>query len=346
MTRPKINTMKELSEAIGVSRPTLSRYFQDSSAVRPSTAQKIERLLVDVDYVPNFFATRMNRKTSGLIGVIIPHLSDLFFTSLIEEIEVQARAAGFTIFIQSSNGDPNLEAQAIEKQRSMSVDGMIVVPLGMNGSLDKLQTVSSELPVVYVDSRPADDLFDIDFVGTDNHQGIGIIVDYLCRTGPPPVFLGMPRLNSNARERERAYANHMQRLGHEPHIIDGSGASESWRFETLGHGVMDAEFGRNHYIAATILCANDRLAIGAIRAANQHGLLTRLGEKSGGLRVAGHDDHPLSRYMSPSLTTVAQDVEGIGKAAVELLVERIGGAEKQRPKQLLYETVLKVRDSA
>ena len=73
--------------AIGVSRPTLSRYFQDADRVSRSSRQRIEAGLEQVEYVPNFFATRMNRKSKGMIGVIIPYLNDLFFTKLMAGIE-------------------------------------------------------------------------------------------------------------------------------------------------------------------------------------------------------------------------------------------------------------------
>jgi len=76
--------MKELSTRIGVSRPTLARYFEDSANVLPSTVTKIEEGLAEVDYVYNFLATRQNRKLTGLIGVIVPHYKDLFFASLPE----------------------------------------------------------------------------------------------------------------------------------------------------------------------------------------------------------------------------------------------------------------------
>ena len=93
-TKQKIATMKELSGAIGLSRPTLSRYFQDPSAVRVSTSQKIKERLSEVDYVYNFIATRQNRKSSGLIGVIVPQYNDLFFASLLEAIKAAVRGAG------------------------------------------------------------------------------------------------------------------------------------------------------------------------------------------------------------------------------------------------------------
>ncbi|MCW1950209.1 MAG: LacI family DNA-binding transcriptional regulator, partial [Octadecabacter sp.] len=64
MNKPRIKTMEELSLAIGVSRPTLSRFFQDPTLVKAKTVAKIEKGLEQVEYVPNFFATRLNRKST------------------------------------------------------------------------------------------------------------------------------------------------------------------------------------------------------------------------------------------------------------------------------------------
>jgi len=140
--------MKELSEAIGISRPTLSRYFQNPKSVRASTSKRIEERLAEVDYVYNFIATRQNRKASGLIGVIIPHYSDLFFTTLLEFIEQAARETGYTIITQSSDGDAQLEAEAVSKLRSMNVDGAIIAPLGKESFDESFVAASSDFPIV------------------------------------------------------------------------------------------------------------------------------------------------------------------------------------------------------
>ena len=348
MKKPKINTMEELAETIGVSRPTLSRYFHDPSSVRASTRDRIARGLDRVDYVPNFFATRLNRRATRLIGVIVPHLNDLFFTSLLDVIEAAAGEADYTIITQSSRGDPQIEAKAVETFLSMSADGVLVAPLGRSSSVDALQRLSARLPIVFVDSKLPEMHPSFDFVGTDNRQSIGIITEYLCRTGAPPVFLGMPRLNSNSNEREAAYHAAMARLGHAPRTVVGAPARESWAFEAYAHDVMDQQFGRGQLTDATILCANDRLAIGVLRAAGRHGLLRCRPERATGLRIAGHDDHPLARFMTPSLTTVAQDIDAIGRAAVGLLCRRIGDGTLagETAREETFQAVLKIRESA
>ena len=346
MAKPKINTMKELSETIGVSRPTLSRYFRNPSAVRPSTSKKIQERLSEVDYVYNFLTTRQNRKSTELIGVIVPSYKDLFFASLIESIEQSARDLGYTIITQSSNGDSGVEAHAVRKLRSMSVDGAIVAPIGVAADHDAFAAASEDFPLVFVDSRPAKSMPLADFVGTDNMQSIGAIVEYLCRIGDPPVFLGMPHLNANAEEREHAYRAKMLELNFEAKAIEPAVAGGSWEFEAFGYAVMDDCFGRREFTNSTILCANDRVAIGAIRAANKHGLFSRGSIAGGGLRIAGHDDHPLSQYMFPALTTVAQDVEGIADAAIQLLAQRARGGRSTETVEVFLNAAMKPRESA
>jgi len=337
--------MKELSVRIGVSRPTLARYFEDPANVLPSTVVKIEEGLAEVDYVYNFLATRQNRKSTSLIGVIVPHYKDLFFASLLDSIEAAAQSAGLTIITQSSKGKPATEANAVNKLRSMNVDGAIIAPLGSEQSSDAFLAANRDFPIVFVDSRPASTIPDADFVGTDNTDSIGAIVEFLCRTGDPPFFLGMPGLNRNALEREEAYQTKMRELGFEGRLIETDGVASSWRFEEFGCEVMDDHFSRGRYVDTTILCANDRVAIGAIRAANKYGLFGKSSEARRALRITGHDDHPLSQYISPALTTIAQDINGIGADAMRLLVERMHEGRTGKPIYLLKDATLKLRES-
>jgi DNA-binding LacI/PurR family transcriptional regulator len=345
MTKPKINTMEELSAAIGVSRPTLSRYFQSPDSVRRSTSEKIKLGLEQVEYVPNFFATRMNRKTSGMIGVIIPYLNDLFFTKLLEAIEIAAMKEGLSVMTKCSHSDPVIEARAVETFMQMNVDGALVVPLGNQSDRATYNRLQARLPFVMVDSRP-ETMPDVDYVGTDHLQSTGLITEYLCRVGEPPVFLGMPRVNFNAVERENAYLKQMQKLGFEGEIIGTELLHDDWLYEAHGEAVMDQHFSRGEYTNRSILCANDRVGIGALRAASRHGL-TPGRQNEGGLRIAGHDDYPLCPFTTPALTTVAQDFESIGKASVFRLIQLMSADAQEGPPQIqLMEGTLKLRESA
>ncbi|MGI9389147.1 MAG: LacI family DNA-binding transcriptional regulator [Boseongicola sp.] len=345
--KPKIRTMEDLSHAIGISRPTLSKYFRDADSVRKNTRLRIEAALETVDYVPNFFATKMNRKSTGLIGVIVHHLNDMFISSLIEAIEARALTKDYMVITQNSNGDPAVEAEAVQNLMSMSADGVIVAPLGERSSIAAIRRLKDALPVVFVDSRFPDEFQDVDFVGTNNTQSISVIIDYLCRSGEPPVFLPMPPLNSNGPEREQAYRTHMQKLGFSPEVISTGDTPSTWKFEEFAYEIMDAHFNRGKFVDRTILCANDLLAFGAIRAANNHKLFSSRDGEGARFRIAGHDDHPLSAYMQPGLTTVVQKTTEIGKAAVDQVFDQMQrGKRNGEGVERTFDAELRLRNSA
>ena len=253
--------------------------------------------------------------------------------------------AGFTVITQSSHSDPAIEARAAETFMSMSVDGALVAPLGNQSDFEIHERLNARLPFVLFDSGPST-MPGVDFVGTDHTQSTGNIVEYLCRVGDPPVFLAMPRVNFNAVEREVAYVAKMEELGHDPLIVGTEAVRPDWHFEPHGFAILDHFFSRGQFADRSILCVNDRVAIGALQAAATHGLDPGRARR-GGLRIAGHDDYPLCPHTIPALTTVAQDVEAIGRAAVARLVKKIR-AENKPDDQLvtLFDGVLKVRESA
>ncbi len=109
---------------------------------------------------------------------------------------------------------------------------------------------------------------------------------------------------------------------------------------------MDAAFGQGRLTDRSILCANDRVTIGAIRAAARHGLTPGRAAK-GGLRIAGHDDYPLCPYLNPALTTVAQNTDAIGAKAVSRILQIIRGeVVDDTPEVTLFDGHLKLRESA
>lgn len=321
MSKKTIRTMEELAQEIEVSRPTLSRYFHDPGSVRSGTRSKIEERLRAVDYVPNFFARNLNRKRTRLIGVVVPHLNDIFQTSLINAIDFAAGQSDYKIIIQNSDNDPLREAEAIDRLRSMNADGILIAPLGIASDSDMLRRAEAHVPLVLIDSRASGSPDAFDFVGNDNEHSVGLMVDYLLRSGHDPVFLSMPQVNINAVERTAAYRAAMARHGRPAQIIAPDIAGQDWDFEAHGLAVMRAEFATGRHTRACILCANDRVALGALKAAHEFGLFPQ--GKAGEFRLAGHDNDALTRFLYPGLTTVEQDVPRIAREAVEILLRRI-----------------------
>jgi DNA-binding LacI/PurR family transcriptional regulator len=343
MTIPKIRNMEEFSAASGISRPTVSRYFNDPSSVRKSTREKIERALDAFDYRPNMFAMNLNRKNPRNIGIVVPHLVDPFFAEVVRQIEMRCVQAGYWAIVLSSHGQSALEANALDTLRSLKISGAIIAPLGEQSDTQRIEQLGREVPVVFLDSRTSDR---IPFAGTNNAQSISLMVDYLCRSGEPPCFLEMPPVNQNAPERKQAYLSAMDRLGLAPAVVS-LGEAGGWGFEEIGYTVATRVLDDGGFPTGTLLCANDRLAIGVLAAAYAKGV--RVGIEPGcGLRVAGHDDHPLSRFTCPALTTMAQDYEGLAGRGIDMLFDLIEGrrSENGEPARSLLEARLMMRASA
>ncbi|WP_116133188.1 LacI family DNA-binding transcriptional regulator [Tropicimonas sp. IMCC34043] len=313
--------MEDFSAFVGLSRPTVSRYFSDPQSVRESTRHRIEAAIVTSGFRPNMFAVNLKRRQARVLGIIIPSSTDPFYMALSSRIEEIADKSGYFAFMLSSNGDPGIEASAIEKLQSMNIAGAIVVPSDVGQTSKNLAALAQKIPVIYVDTPPDDTS---PFVGTDNNQSFGLIVDYLCRSGEPPCYLGMPEVNRNAAARRNAYLRAMERAGERPHLLPLPD-SHSWEFEKFGHEQAKALIAAG-LPTRTILCANDRIALGAQLAAWQAGLRVGLREH-GDLRIAGHDDHPQSRYACPPLTTVAQNYAEMAGRAMAMMMERLGDAD-------------------
>ncbi|RIX97778.1 LacI family transcriptional regulator [Aureimonas flava] len=312
--------MEEFSLFVGLSRPTVSKFFNDPSSLKETTRRRIEAALATSGFNRNLLAANLGRGRSSIVGVIVPDPADPFYAALTRRVRGIALEAGFEAFVLSSDGDPAKEVQAVRTLSSMNVAGAVVAPLGRarDGSSDALERLETDIPLVYVDSAPTHPAA---FVGTDNRRSFDRIVGYLCASGAPPAFLGMPAVNANAADRARAYDAAMAGRHLPPRHLalpeDGD-----WDFERFGHEAMRMAIEAGEAEGRTILCANDRLAFGALAAAWQAGL--RVGRGAGcDLRIAGHDDHPLSRYTCPPLTTVAQDFDEIGRRAVGILLRRM-----------------------
>ncbi|GAA5629087.1 ribose operon repressor [Brucella sp. NBRC 12953] len=317
----KIRTMEEFAAASGLSRPTVSKYFDNPESVKPSTRARIEQALKDHNYQPNIFAVSLNRKKPKNIGVIVPHISDPFYAEIIRQIEMRCLSEGYWTIVLSSHGDRKLEARAMRTLMSLKIAGVLMAPLGFDTDTKLLASLSNAMPVVFLDNRIGEDQ---PFVGTDNRQSIGNITEYLCRTGEHPCFLEMPAVNQNALDRRSAYVATMEHLGLEPIVLPM--AARNWNFEELGYCEAGRILDRGGFPTRTVLCANDRLAFGVIAAAFERRRL--VGREAGcDLRVAGHDDHPLSRFTCPPLTTVAQDYRMIAQLGLDMLFSRIHAQE-------------------
>ncbi|MFW2587735.1 LacI family DNA-binding transcriptional regulator [Sagittula sp. SSi028] len=321
MAQVRIRNMEEFAALSGISRPTVSKYFNDPDSVRASTRAKIEAALETYDYRPNIFAINQNRKQTKTVGILVPYLADPVFAEFARNIEQRCVDMGYSPTIFSAHGEQETENAILDSLLALKPAGALLAPLGRSSDSEKIRAFAQEVPTVLFDSILPDT--GRAFVGSDNPQLTRLIVDYLCRTGEPPCFFEMANpANPNARKRRHSYTEAMHALGQTPQVLSVEG--DGWHFEEIGrrggHRVlMSGEMKTN-----TVLCSNDRLAIGFLTACYELGLKVGRDDDCA-IRVAGQDDHPFSRYTCPPLTTIAQDYDSVSREAVDTLFRAIEG---------------------
>jgi DNA-binding LacI/PurR family transcriptional regulator len=223
----------------------------------------------------------------------------------------------------------------------MKPAGVLLAPLGRASDRQSLEKFCDDVPTLIFDSRVEE--FGIAFVGSDNYQFTSHITDYLCRTGEPPCFFEMKTpANPNAHRRRQSYLNAMAEFGHTPQVISIDG--EGWAFEEIGRLGGHKALSSKQFSTNTILCSNDRLAIGLLTACYEQGVKVGRGPDAT-IRVAGQDGHPHSRYTCPPLTTISHDYDAVSMHAAEALFSAIDG-HVEPWKSTRLEGKLILRDSA
>ncbi len=343
MSEKKIRNMEEFAAVSGISRPTLSKYFNNPESVRHSTKERIEHALSLYDYRPNVYAVNQNRKLTKNVGIVVPFLADPFFAEIARKVEQRCIDAGFVPTLYSSHGSQEHENEILDSLRALKPAGVLIAPLGRASDKSKLEKFCRDVPTVLFDSN-IEGLGEA-FIGSDNYSFVFQTVEYLSRTGEPPCFFEMKTpANPNANKRRLAYLNMMERLDMEPHIYQIAG--DGWGFEEIGRQGAMKLLSEKELKTDTVLCSNDRLAIGFLSGCYELGV--SVGRKSGNdLRVASHDDHPYSRFTCPSLTTAAHDYEAVSENSVATLIKRIeNGGRLARREEQLHPARLVMRESA
>ena len=342
MSARKIKNMEQFAEVSGLSRPTLSKYFNDPESVRKTTKDKIEKALERYDYRPNIFAINQNRKLTKTIGVVVPSLSDPFFAEIARSIEQRCIEFGYRPALYSVHGDPSQEVDVLDGLRSLKPAGVLLAPLGRASDRKAIETFCRDVPTVLFDSNLEG--LGAAFVGSDNYSFVSQSIDYLTRSGSAPTFYEMRYpANPNANKRRHAYIDKMEKLGLTPHVIQIEG--EGWAFEEIGYRGALRVLSGDELTSDTVLCSNDRLAIGFLAAAYEKGVKVGL-KPDCTLRVASHDDHPFSRFTGPSLTTVAHDYDAVSNKSVETLFDVIEGGDSNTRTEVLFPARLILRASA
>lgn len=307
----KAPVMADVARLAGVSHQTVSRVINGSDKIRPDTRERVQRAIDQLGYRPNPLARALVRGRSGLIGIVVATPSFYGPGSIQRSVENAAQTAGY-FATSASLLDTTLESLtgAINHLMRAGVEGIVIVA-GTDAAVELAHASTIDVPVVIVQgdlSRAALT------VGVDQFEGARLATQHLIDLGHTKIaHVCGPAVWAEARARRDGWAVTMSAAGLPAQITaDGDWTTASGY--RVGKQLCAIEG------LTAVFCANDEMAVGLLAALHESGL--RAPED---VSIVGFDDTPKAAYLVPSLTTVAQDFEAVGKRAIKVLRRAIKG---------------------
>jgi LacI family transcriptional regulator len=303
-----MTTMRDVARVAGVSAKTVSRVFNDDPHVTEETRERVRWAMQKLNYVPNLLARSFRAGADAAVGLAIPDIGDPFFAAMTSSIEVDLVGRGMAVVVTSLGQGAETERTALEALLRRQISGLIVACVSADQSY--LAPWQDRTPMVFVDRAP------IGLPGVcvieDDVGGAREAVTHLASHGHRRIaFLGVSIPVATIRRRLKGYRSAVAELGLDdrPDLVcvpaespDEAAAELVKRLEAPNPPT--AVFSSNIPTTMALVLA-----------------LQRAGRTD--VALVGFGDFPMAAALSPAVTVLDQDPGGLGRIAVERLVQRI-----------------------
>ena len=304
--------IKDVAKRAGVGVGTVSRMLNDSGYVAEETREKIEVAMRELNYTPNELARNLYHKRSGIIAVLVPNVSNPFFTEFVDYAEAELYEAGYKMMICNTVKERNAELEYLDMLNRHIVDGVIT---GVH-SLDVEEYRKIHKPIVALDRYLGEH---IPVVAVNHKEGGRLAAETLIRNGCKKVlhFMGSTAVESPYHERHYEFerimkANHIKTYTYELewNRFDSEYHREAVQ-DVFAKGIeFDGVFGVD---GLAIECMNESI--------RRHLKVPR------DVKFVAYDGTFITELVEPQMTSIVQPIEGLAKESVRLLRNLIGGKE-------------------
>jgi len=337
---PPTTTMKRIAGELGVSITTVSKVLNNRDDIGDATRARVLAKVAELGYQPNAVARSLTLRRTHTLGVVIPDLMHSFFVEIVAGLESVVNARGYGLLLCSSSEDPGKERQELDMLRQRQVDGIVLGSASASGNTDLLQRLTTlGMGIVMIDR---DDHPDVrcDRVVTDDQEVGRLAAAHLIAQGRKAIAHITGTSVVHAKRRADGYRAALKAAG-----IKGK---PEWMVRG-GFKEADGYRGMTKLLALkpridAVFAANDPSAIGAMKAIWDAGL--RVPED---IAVVGAGDIALGDLLRVPLTTISWSREEQGKAAAQLLLDRVESDSDDkpvRPRRVIIPPQLVVRRSS
>lgn len=300
-------SIREVAKLAGVSPATVSRVMNGTANVDDEKRQRVLQAISETGFIPNSVARSLYKKSANIIGLIIPSITNPFFTQMASAIEKTADEHGYRVIFCNTGTDLEKEKSAFNMLTSMNADGIILTT-----SNDEIEPYLKQcnIPVVITD-RLFKKKDTGNYIHCDHYQGGRMAMEHLIDCGCKNVVcVKGPQLISSAKARYDGYHDVCMKYGISEKTVDCD-------YDFNAGLIMTEELLKLYPEVDGIIACNDMVAISIYKVLHKKNISV-----PGESQLIGFDGIYLSDLFTPELTTVAQPIEEIGKKAAELIIHK------------------------
>ncbi|WP_217559295.1 LacI family DNA-binding transcriptional regulator [Paenibacillus sp. GbtcB18] len=300
-------TIRDVSKLAGVSVATVSRVINQKGYVHEDTLQRVHKAIKLLNYVPNDVARSLSKKSTKTIALFVPDITNPFFNELALAVEKVTQLYGYTTILCNTNESAKIERQYIQNLKQKYIDGFIMA----TNTLTEEEIDQLDIPMVAVDrsSSPV-----VPTVTSKNRDGAHLAVQALLQQGCNKIaHIRGPKGLWIAEERCQGYLDLVEnRPWFTPKLI----ANGNFQLKEAAEAAK--KLFKEHPDIDGIFAGNDLMAIGTLRALQEHGI--RVPDQ---VQIIGYDGISLAEMVYPELSTVSQSIYEMGMLAARILIKKI-----------------------
>jgi DNA-binding LacI/PurR family transcriptional regulator len=310
-------TIKDIAKEAGVAHTTVSRALHGSPLISEEVSERIRRIAREMNYHPSAAARSLKTNRTRVIGVVISHIADPFFSEVLQGVDDVAQNYGYSLFIASAQHDSQREQAIVKTMRENRVDGVIICSTPFSTAQGK-QLMVDDTPIVVVNNQSAEDYHYS--IYHDDLDGSRQVTRHLIELGHRRIaYLGNSSSGRTNLDRLTGFTQEK--------TAANLPAPEYYIHSEAGGLPENGTAGVAYFLSlpqppTAIFCFNDLMAIGVL-----HGLRAAGISVPGECSVAGFDNITYSAYTAPTLTTLDQPKRRIGVEAARLLLDLLDGGD-------------------
>ncbi|KRC58557.1 hypothetical protein ASE14_18475 [Agromyces sp. Root81] len=327
-------SISDVARLAGVSPTTVSHALSGKRAVSDEVREKVHRAMNEIGYVPTRSAQNLALGSTRILALVVPDIGIEYFAELAKSVEHAAMERGYNLMLATTTFESEREARYIEMIKSRAVDG-IVYAAGALLEDHERDALGSGLPLVLVDEEVAG--VDLPTFVSDNEEGGRLAAEHLAMLGHRrALFFGADHSPVTGLRRSAGFVKSWSAVdGTTVHDLTGDFTEPSGRAMVARHA---HRFTSGEITA--VFAYNDLMAIGVMNGLRALGLSV-----PDDVSVIGFDDSYAGTYCWPTLTTLRQDVVGMGSMAVNTLIDSLESKERLTPTSTFLPVGLVVRES-